>query len=377
MTVGLLALVLLVWAICGNGAAHAKEGSAPKVAKKAPGIAELLLVRGKSRSEALQLALGSGAKKVIVALWESHLIATAVDPDAETTTPVLPDPVGIIEYHIVKNGIVETELRIPLSKANARKSIKSVYDKVTAAGKINPKKTDKHKVFLTIPLADKRVLNVEMQKPASASSFPWFVRFRPAGSGAGADSGDFKVIADVRIPVSVSSVEQLKAFLKPQWELVQRIELLDTPISFGPNGVVRSERLTYGIAAGDDTKDNTENEIIKWGVGPGILGQVECRIPEKGTKRTNIAAFAYDIRQRIRPKNVVLSQKDIFIADVTMSAGSVKGRISAVSAILDPKLREEISGLQPDYQHILSPKLSIYIGPRHRYADAPTTQPAE
>jgi len=389
MTVGLLALPILVWAINGNTTAHAKENPAPKAAKKSQGIGQLLLVRGKPRNEALQLALDSGAKEVVIALWGTPSMADPGTSGPETKpavadskkAPAIPVPVGIVEYRIINNRIVETELRIPLIQTDAGESIERVYNEVKAAGKIDPARTTKHKVFLTIPLGNKRGLNVEMQKPSSIARYPWFVRFRPADSVAKTGAGDSTVIAGIRIPVSVSTTAQLKAFLKPQWDLVQRIELLDAPISFGQNKVVRSERLTYAIAEGDETEAETKAADGAWGVRPGFLGKVECWISEKGQDYTTLMTFVNDIRRRVRPGGVVLSEKNIFIANIiantAMPTTGVEGIISAAFAISNPKLHEEISRLRPETQDVLFARIKIDVGPGNEHIDTPATKPAE
>jgi len=384
MTVGLLALPILVRAIDGNTSAHAKEGSArkaakpstTKAAKKIHGIGELLLVRGKPRNEALQLALDSGAKEVVIALWEAPSIVYTGTSGPETK-PAISDPAGIVEYRIINNRVVETELRIPLSQTKARKSIEGVYNEVKAAGKIDPAKTTKHKVFLTVPLDNKRVLNVQMQEPSSIAIYPWFVRFRPGDSAAKTGAGDSTVIAGIRIPVSVSTTEQLKAFLKPQWQLLQRIELLDVPISFGQDKMVRSERLSYAIAAGDEAKAETEEADGAWGVRPGFLGKVECWICEKGQDYTTLMAFVNDIRRRSRPGDVVLSKNNIFAAKAAMPTTGVEGKVSAAFAISNPKLHEKIGRLRPDTQEVLFARIKIDVGPRNEHIDAPTTRPAK
>jgi len=389
MTVGLIALPILVWAINGNTSAHAKDDSAPKAAKKIHGIGQLLLVRGKPRNEALQLAFDSGAKEVVIALWGSHSIADPGGSGPETKpgaadskkAPEIPDPIGIVEYRIINNRVVETELRIPLFQTEARKSIERVYNAVKAAGKIDPVKTTKDKVFLTIRLDNKPGLNVEMQEPSSIVRYPWFVRFRPADSGAKTVAGDSTVIAGIRIPVSVSTTEQLKAFLKPQWDLLQRIELLDAPISFGQDKVVRSERLTYAITAGDETDTKTKAADGIWGVRPGFLGKVECWISEKGQDYTTMMTFVNNIRRRVRLGGVVLSEKNIFIANVkaniAMPTTGVEGIISAAFAISNSKLHEEISRLQPETQDILFAGIKIDVGSGNEPISTPTTKPAD
>ena len=374
ITVGLLALPVLVWAIGGNTTAHAKEGTTRKAekpsttqtAKKIHGIGELLLVRGISRAEALQLALGSGAKEVVIALWNVEMKTASDTPDSMMD----PGPTGIIEYHIINNRVVKTELRIRLGQSGAPESIKGVYNEVKAAGKIDPAKTTKHKVFLTVPLGDKRVLNVEMQEPSAASIYPWFVRFRPGGPTAKSDAGIPKVIAGIRIPVSVSTTEQLKTFLKPQLALLQGIELLDAPISFGQGKVVRSERLSYAIAAGLQAAEAKG----AWGVGPGILGKVECRVCEKGQDYKTLMAFVDDIRRRGR---VTLSRDSFFTADLTMPAAKVEGKISAEFAISSPKLRTQITKIQGADN--LFARIKIGVGPRNEDedTDTPTTRPAK
>lgn len=372
-TIGLLALSVLVWAIGGGTTARAEEGTArqaakqptTQAAKQLDGISKLLLVRGKSRTETLQMALGSGAKEVLIAL---QIIDTETDPEN-------PVPVGIVEYHIINGRVVETELRIRLSQSEARKSIQGIYDEVKAAGKIDRTKTTKYKVFLTVPLDNKRVLNVEMQEPSAMGIYPWFVRFRPGDSAAKTNAGRSTVIAGIRIPVSVSTTEQLKAFLKPQWELLLGIELLDVSIPFGQGKVVRSERVSYAIAAGDEAKAETEEAEGTWGVRPGFLGKVECWICEKGQDYKTLMALVNDIRRRGRLGNVVLSKNNIFIANVTMPTTGVEGKVSASFAISNTGLRAQIKRI-PDAEDLFA-RIKIDVGPRNKDRDTPTTKPAE
>ena len=382
MMIGLFALPILVWAISGNTTAHGEEAAARQPAKQPYSISELLLVRGKSRAEALQMALGSGAREVVIALWN------VVDTRTESEDPVTFDTV---EYHIVNGRVVETELRILRSSGQA--FIKSIYDEVKAAGKIDRTKTTKHKEFLTIPLRDKRVLSVEMQRPSSGGRYPWFVRLRPGGSVAkpvsvskpakaasppatGADAAHSIVIAGIRIPVSVSA-EQLAAFLKPQSKLLQRIELLDVPISFGKGKVVRSERISYTITAGEDASAAEEDGA--WGVGPGILGKLECWICEKDQDyealMAFIKAFAADVRGR---GDVVLSKNSFFVANITMpTTMPTRGKVSASFAISSPKLRADIERVREKVREGLFAKIKISVGPGNEDTDTPTTRPAK
>jgi hypothetical protein len=373
MVVSPVGLCVLVWAICGNTTtAHGKERTVLRTAKQATtqtakqidGISKLLLVRGKSRAEALRLALGSGAKKVVIALWNVDTkTASSIRVQFET-----------IEYHIVNGRVVETELSI--SRSRGQKSIKGVYDEVLAAGKTDRTRTTKQKVFLTIPLRNKQILKVEMQPPSGGGMPPWRARFRTGGSvarsvsvskpikaaphpGKGADAGHSKVIAGIRIPVSVST-RQLAAFLQSRWKLLRSIELQNVPIPFGKGKVVWSEELSYAFAP----------EKGAWAVRAGVLGKLQCRIHEKDQDYKTLIAFVADIRRR---GHVTLSKKRFFIANVTMPTTGAKGEVAASLSISDPEYR---AFLEKEGRE-LHGGITITVNPPDKDSDAPATKPAK
>ena len=372
MLVLLVGSSVLVWPIGGNTTAHGKEGviridgkqSTTQVAKPLDGISRFLLVRGKSRTEALQMALGSGAKEVVISLCN-------VDTKTASGIPIQFD---VVEYHIANGRIVETELTV--FRNRGQKFIKGIYAKVIATGKIDRMKTTKQKVFLTIPLRNKQILRVEMQPPSVDDTYPWRMRFRPGGfvakpmsvskpakatsrSAPRADMGHSRVIAGIRIPVSVST-KQLVAFLQPRWKFLRSIELQDVPISFGQGKVVLSEILSYAIAPKGGA----------WGVRSGILGKLECRIREKDQDYKTLMAFVADIRRR---GHVTLSKRSSFLANVTMPTTGVKGEVYASYSISNP---EERAMFEKNGDELLA-RIVIAVGPPYKDSDTPATKPTK
>ena len=134
VTTALLALPILIWAIGGSTTAHGEESAARQAAKQSTtqaakpldGISKLLLVCGKSRAEALQMALGSGAKEVLISLGN-------VDTKTASGIPV---QFETVKYRIINGRVVETELSIDLSRG--QKSIKGVSDEVVASARPTP-----------------------------------------------------------------------------------------------------------------------------------------------------------------------------------------------------------------------------------------------
>jgi len=382
MNVSPLGLSVLVGAIGGNNMARGEGGtvastpravvharraekqSTTQTAKQLDGISKLLLVRGKSRAETLQLALDSGAKEIVV-------ILSNVDTKIASGIPVRFDTV---EYHIINGRVVETELSI--GRSRGQKSIKGVYREVTTAGKIDRTKTTKQKIFMTIPFRNRQVLKVETQPPSSDRMYPWRMRFRPGGClaksvsapkptkaaslpPAGADMDHFRVIAGIRIPVSVST-KQLAAFLRPQWKLLRAIELHDVCIPFGQGQVVLSETLTYVLAP----------EGVAWGVRAGRLGRLQCWIREKNQDYKTLMAFIADIRRR---GHVTLSKDSFFIANITMPTTGVKGEVAASFSISDPEYRAILEKAGKE----LHAKITITLSPPDKDSDTPATEPAK
>jgi hypothetical protein len=365
MIVSPVGLSVLVWVISGNTTACGEGNATHRTAKQLDGISKLLLVRGKSRTEALQLALGSGAKEVVISLW---------NVDTKTTSGV-PVQFDLVEYHIADGRVAETELTV--FRRRGQEFIKGVYDRVMAAGKVDRTKTTKQKVFLTIPLRNKQVLRVEMQQPSVDSMYPWRVRFRPGGSIAkpvsaskpaksaashpatDADMGHSKVITGIRIPVSVST-KQLKAFLRPRWKSLDAITLRDVSIPFGQGKVVLSERLSYAIARRGG----------QMGVRSGILGKLECRIREKDQDYKTLMAFVADIRRR---GHVTISKYRSFYADVTMPSTGVKGEVYASYLISNP---DERAMLAKKGEELLA-RITITVSPPYKDTDTPATKPAK
>jgi len=361
----LMGLSAAMLTVLGDIHAYGQEHGAPRVVNRptkqasAPldGISRLLLVRGKSRAEALKLALTSGAKEVVVNLQN---VGTKKDSDSP----------GPVSYHVTNGRVARTELVV--FRSRGQKFIKDIYDRIIAVGKIDQAKSTKQRTFLTIPVDNKRALSVEMQKPSTDSEYPWRVCFRPdgvvgkpasrhapSGTAKGSDAGHSKMIAGVRVPLSVSS-SQVAAFIKPQWKSVRAIELLDVPILFGQGKLVQIERLVYVIAAGKGGE---------WGVRSGTLGRLECWIREKNQDYQTLMGFVADLRSR---GQVTLSRDSFFLADVTMPTTGIKGEISVSFSISDPEYRAMMEKMGRE----LLAKIVVSVGPADKGNSKSETKPA-
>jgi len=371
ISAGFFVLSVFVCGIDSTTSTHAEEGSVQKSKKPSTtktvaeldGISKLLLVLGKSRAEALQLALGSGAKSVVIAMW---------DIDTKTASGAAVR-YGLVEYRVTNGHIAETQLRIDNSQAQVP-IIKLVYNEIMSLGKIEDAKTTKQKVFLTIPVRDKRALKVEMQRPPGGKLW-WSVRFRPdrtavksvsgskttkvtSGQVNGANAGLSKTIAGIQVPVFVSS-KQLVPFLKPRWKLLMSIDLMDVCIPYGRGKLVRSERTLYMFAPKGEAT----------GVRAGVLNGVECAVFEKNQDYETMKAFVADIRRR---GHITFSKRNFFVANVVMPTTGVKGQISASTSISSPEHREIIEKAGRE----LPGMILVGVSPPEKDSDTSRSKPA-